>query len=929
MSYNYNKIVASISATRRLAAEGEGDEKINYLQQAVDQFSDLSTKCPMTPLLWMQYSADTGELLETVTQDTSSALETKLQLLELALAEFPGSAILHVHLLELLCNNQKEEKIRKALDNAIENVGKGSHRNEGELIAKIYRLDAKFRSKKDMSDAIKSFYQRARIPMKDVNESLNNEFQQFCLDHGKSAEPEELHGIEKSRRFESKIFHPLVTCEDEIDVAMHGEGILPRHQINLEVLDWEKILKSDEKTCWMGLGGFESTNAFIQYARACYRYRHPQNSDDDDDDTKEIEDTIKGLGPCVYERGIAECPTSESLWLSYIRHLHFLVKNYDTFSSRLKSVVDRAVRNCPYSLPLFQQKLKLHLVMANMGKAVMDPDDLTKTVQEALDGKFITSPEACLELHMTAIQIVRRRILSLLAISQDPDASKAYDDVEKVQTLAASPPVAEMNESNGQEVADLCDDIRDMYDTVDTYLRKHHSAWSAGRVRLWSDRSFTEIHLLGPLVNLFNNPAANSGPSKQLAESIRCHDKLTKVYQPPHPDTYISYIRAFLASFFSKAPSSVLSKIRQVRCLYQKALKSVGKPKNPPSLLDPMIERDFETALRCLCHDYLVFERYFGSDESLAKVSKDIEKKLAKAFENTSSDALVNGNANDQQAEVPVAEANGDAPVNGNANDQQAEVPVAEANESGPGKEDRRGGKRSADTRDGGQPAKKAKLMNSDSSEKDAAAEDIELREDANPAAPPNHRVKVGKLSYPAHPFTIRVSFLRVDTEDMDLVDAFRDRCGAIVHARIVREKHNHGRGKSKGWGLVQFEQQESVEKALELSQVIGIREKLVTVERSHMPAVGLIPPGMHRVSPKGEGKFSKRNQKLKEQGSVAAPAAPGHLSPSKEVKSNSKNEDQANSQSRTSGAGVLAFRPRGVRQNQKHRKVHLALKDD
>lgn len=41
---------------------------------------------------------------------------------------------------------------------------------------------------------------------------------------------------------------------------------------------------------------------------------------------------------------------------------------------------------------------------------------------------------------------------------------------------------------------------------------------------------------------------------------------------------------------------------------------------------------DFETALRCLCQEYLVFERYFGSDQSLAVASKEIQKKLAKAF---------------------------------------------------------------------------------------------------------------------------------------------------------------------------------------------------------------------------------------------------------------------------------------------------------
>ena len=124
--------------------------------------------------------------------------------------------------------------------------------------------------------------------------------------------------------------------------------------------------------------------------------------------------------------------------------------------------------------------------------------------------------------------------------------------------------------------------------------------------------------------------------------------------------------------------------------------------------------------------------------------------------------------------------------------------------------------------------------------------------------------VRVGNMDYPVHLYTIRVSNLSPDTEDMDLVDTFRPVCGAIVHARIVREKHADGNSKSlsKGYGLIQFEQLESVDKALVLDDTLGIHEKLVKVERSHIPAVSLVPPGMHRVRPKGEGKVSKRNQK-------------------------------------------------------------------
>jgi hypothetical protein len=97
-------------------------------------------------------------------------------------------------------------------------------------------------------------------------------------------------------------------------------------------------------------------------------------------------------------------------------------------------VVDRSIRYCPYSLPLIQQKLNIQLLLANLGKAVLDPDEIMKSVQDSLAVKFITSPEACLELQMTAIQVIRRGILSLLASSSTSEKSTlAYDDEELVQ----------------------------------------------------------------------------------------------------------------------------------------------------------------------------------------------------------------------------------------------------------------------------------------------------------------------------------------------------------------------------------------------------------------------------------------------------------------------------------------------------------------
>ena len=151
----------------------------------------------------------------------------------------------------------------------------------------------------------------------------------------------------------------------------------------------------------------------------------------------------------------------------------------------------------------------------------------------------------------------------------------------------------------------------------------------------------------------------------------------------------------------------------------------------------------------------------------------------------------------------------------------------------------------------------------------------------------------------------------------MDLVDTFRSKCGGIVHAKIMREKHHHhGKGKSKGWGLIQFEEKDSVEKALELNDVIGINEKLVKIDRSHLPAVSLVPAGMHRVNPKGKGKNSKQNQK-KAQTKASAPNNIESQALQNKISVAATEDSKPTNASNPSSMGVLAFRPRGVTQRK------------
>lgn len=935
MSYDYNALLLQVTTSRgKAAGASDAAERLEFLQQSVDALSTLSGHCPMTPLLWMQYSKDMADLLLQVSEEdgstsieaVASAQETRLQLLELALSEFPGSAILHLHYLQILLQRCSDtEKITSAFTLAFENVGNGSHRNEGILIASIFQLAIQFYAQQgEIKVALELFVRRAQTPMKDVNDSLLFELEQFCKEQ--SIDISDPHRrktqqlMDEARRYESRMYNFLITCEDEVDSAMHQEGILPRHQVNLEELSWDKILKSDDKHCWMGLGGMLSSHAFIQYAQACYRYRAPiggKKSDLSAEEQQQIqqdEAVIHNLALCVYERGIAECPTVESLWVSYIRHMEYLVPRDRSVIPRLKRALERAVRNCPYSVLLYQQKLELQGLLADHDVSVLDPEELQKVVQDAIDSKFIPSKEACLNLYMTATTVLRRRILNILAketahIAASNAARLSYDDPEPFDPAKRIVATLYLNDETKQELEDLCDDCRELYETIDVYLRKSHGSWIEGRGRVWSERAYLDAVLLTPLAAALGSTmdSAEDERFNQLAEVAKLYDKLIKVYQPTPPDCYIHYIQSVQNLFPTTGPQNLITKFRNLRYLYEKALKSTGKPKQQSELLDPFLQRDFDSGLRHLCHEYLVFERYFGSDKSLANASAAIQKKLSKYSTNTKHAPLTD-TTTVTGAVVPEEMATA---MEVDEHQSNRELTMDENNLVTSKKHTIHEHENTAEP-----PLKKVKTG-------DEPAELVHTNNDGTSTV---QKVRIGNLEYPAHPFTVRVLNLSLDTEDMDLVDAFRSKCGAIVHAKIVREKHPVGKGRSKGWGLIQFELQESVEKALALSEVIGIREKLVKVDRSHMPAVGLVPPGMHRVKPQGEGKSSKKNKKRREAKVSHTPATDETTDPTP-LASNTPSATAMVASAPPSATSILSLKPRGVQQKQLHRKVKVSLK--
>ena len=1088
MSYDYDGLVSEITASRSLVREAESAldsasttavatseersakelELLEHLSVSVEKFESLSKHCPMTPLLWMQYALDTFELMNVMKKQEDNPqsslsnndnnnndgllelVETRIQLLELGLHEFPGSAILRLHHAEMVLvskriqqqqqqQQQQQEpqnngKYRTLLENAIQILGRGSHRNESALVVEFYKLlcdhtlnnplgktDENLLAAETLSEI---FLQRAETPMNDdMNAGLGEQYVAFA---GTLAKASTMATIETLRRFEARHYGFLVTYEDDIDVALQTEtGVSIKDGIdNFETATdkaeaeaetkskskpdkngvfcilkkWKYILDEDS-SCWMGLGGPQTANAFVQYAQACYRYRAKKEEYQNQNSAEALEERIQNMAVSVFERGIAECPTVDSIWLSYLRRLNYLIdqktqtgelQERTNLLQKASGVVDRAIRNCPYSTELVKVKLKLALSMANAKMKVLDPEELMNTtiVKECLENGFVQpkgepcSPSTPVELFQTLLACVRTRILVVLSeMAQTKLTSKKgkktittilkHDDLESIQlALSKTPPDGDINSNEEllEELEDSCTDMREIYDEADSYLRKHNKRYRTEhktgsntisveecRAILAKEKVLMESKLLAPLLraiqigndetNGITEEARSTGRAR-LVEVLQQHETATKIWQPPHPGTYMAYIETLstsssVASSTMCVPTDVLRNLRITRFLYQKALKSVGNPRktnsnknrsaetddsNSNSNLISMAlspdELDYETSLRCLCRDYLLFERYFGSDHSYSECRKAVQKKLAKAFTlATNTDGAYRGTLAPPiglpMSNLAIVETDATAPMALEAENDQS---IKASNQ----KRKRADETEPVDSEKSlPPPSKRQKEDPQNKAPKEVVPQkptNHRELEEAKGRKFPTHKVKVGKIEHPAHPFTVKVSFLSPQTEDMDLVDALRPKCGAIVHAKIMRDKHSC---RSKGWALVQFEERESVEIALGLSDVLGIKNKSVIIERSHLPAVRMVE--VHRVNPKGEGKATKRNirnknRNFESKGDHQAKNFKPRTAKTYEFKKS------APSKPPTSSASIFAFQPRVVAGGSQQRKTKISV---
>ena len=1068
LSYNYEEIVQSIQEHRRVAYDditSSAPPDLDAIQKSIESFTTLSKHCPMTPLLWMQYAHDTEVLMENLIkmewmesnemdnnhedvearrlkqmQAKQGALLSSTGILELALAEFSGCALLQLYYLETLadCLVESEElrlytkncgvvgmeildqkatwtKLSTAFQYALNCVGKGTHVNEGMIVSDIYRLNSWFilfllscdvehffihevGINDNVTQQISGLFRDwSRTPM---GEGSNDEMMEdmeyiwdehasliaslYCSNHVEEVErtgrlkqqkAKLWADIDGERKITSSLTNILSSYENEIDIAMSNEGILlPRQSIFIQSNDqstiycdknfrekletkylpslrrsslkWNHILLGDTNTFLLGMGGVETSRAFLRGASFLQRiYQDTMktgktgksvNITERSPIEEHVATTKDAIIRSFFERATSECPTVESVWISYINFLRAewnLYRKQDAvnndrgneLSNTLQSVSHRAVRNCPYSCTLFEIRMTtLGLISHNR-----EPDDITTVMKEATDLGFLNNNrEALLHLRLVGTLVVTRWLLSLVSLNTvlltTSNRQKDYDEDEDISILtpgnrktstSGTVTYHSLNPTTIEEAQDLIDDIRDMYDETDSFLFKSHTTWTEGRVVFWKHRALTEAYTLCPIAMALK---AGEDDDAVFADktALQYFEKLVKAEKPSHPDSWREYIR-----YVSSAPiylfgsgsasndaksipdsaAAAVCTLRRTRGLYNRAISCVKKAGQEitPSVESKqtwmgkgidgtMFRRDYDAALLDLCCEYLAFEHQSGSEESFVQAQTLVRSKLVNWDPAATTIAPV---LNIQEESHGKRKLDADE-SNGRPDDTSSKVTVNDdENEEG---EFNKGSKRVKVKTDLKQPKKTDGV----------------------------HKVRIGTLDYPAHPYTIYISNLSKDTQDMDLVDAFVAEFGAVVHGRILREKKtgkggHHFHGESKCSGLIQFEDRSSVENALRMDGQFKVGDRPVKIQRSHLPAVGLVPQGMHRVNPKGEGKVSKRNQVKKKSNDGM------------EVEEKEKGEDQYNdkqtikSTSTTTSPSslslsVLSFKPRGIRQKPK-----------
>jgi len=455
---------------------------------------------------------------------------------------------------------------------------------------------------------------------------------------------------------------------------------------------------------------------------------------------------------------------------------------------------------------------------------------LMTIVQTAISKKFLQSRIESLQLYRNAMKFVQNWILTIVANNYNSewtfdsvelwDSQKEKSVIRKKLSLSSQFAISNnisllklpfylryMTPSTPIPILkDLIEDLRNMYETIKIFLQNNYSSWSSGRVILSNDQMHFEAYILNPLERSFNEtlsiPLDLSIP--YFKEIIKNFESLVNAHQPSHPDLWRDFIKYVWGMDLTR-PILVVAKLRLIRGLYHRSMISVHKFHNDCQ----NSEDNYDPISLChLCHEFLQFEKRFGTQYSYHKCRNVICRKLSQPLSFLPASIWT-------WLDKTLLEN-----LNHNVN-----------------------------------PYFKIQKVLPDFPTKTKRT-NLKVMKDNS-----KHTVQIGSLHYSTMPTTIEIKNLNSQTQDMDIVDLLNEQhCGTILHARIIRDKS----GTSKFRALVQFQHNQSLEYALTFNNNIQLHNRVLQITRSHQSAISIVPTKRFRIQPFGQGKYSKRNLQRK-----------------------------------------------------------------
>jgi len=698
------------------------------LEESLDLFDTLSQHCPLTPTLWVLYARTAKQFLESKHQE-QAALQMYQETIDYGLRQFPGSLLL-----------------RKLSGKP---ATMWAHGNDVDYESD-WMMELFDKSLKDTDATDYLWLQRASRSLL-MNESLVQQYQEWC---DANEVPCTLK-LEPAQRQAAATWSFSTVHTQAIHAALSNEQLLLA--CPLESLHAMQRFG-------MGLGSAMLAQTFCEYARAALQQQQ-----------KGVD--WNQVAVCIYERGLAECPTVESIWLAY-------QQCPGLSQDDLEGICQRSVRNCPYSVTLVRKQLEIH-----GRRVVLDPEDLSQLAQAAWDRQFFVRPQDWWQVFGKVLHVAQQHLLRKICSTVWDSSIKPKQQVKK-------------QEVDEDEMQDLLEDLADLYEDVERRLKAAHKGWKAGLALLYTERAFVERHLCSPLQDVLGDNENETAIDK---EELGPWERAVKASNPPHPSICLQLIQRFMnQSQQFEEPIQIVLHLARVRYHFENLWQSTGRPKG-------VDEAELSRSLEQFAGLWTDFEGRFGSPTSLSRAQRAIRKKKNKlqVSETPSLFGLPPEAAQvDDQVE---SETEADAP--NQVDSSQGETP------------------KTSESCDTSVPEKQPAL-------------DSETKK---------------KKTQKYHPFTIKVSNLSSQTDDMDLVDSFQ-RVGKLVHARVIRDRPTRI---SKGWALVQFEEKESANQALELE--MGLHDSVWTIERHHVPAVDVVPSGMRRVGTKKDKGEEEARMPMKE----------------------------------------------------------------